>query len=203
VAKRPAIRWPRGHAIYPAELGCNDANRTQETIPSEPTFRCPGGRRPIPPGAPTKSPTKWSRLQRSAETDETRATRTCRSGPLMRLAETHETTAMPLPRWGSRVRVSASTPGTPKVRAGASRPNHGRTGRAFLGLWTNVDNIRYVQQCLAVSGASSVSAGPGLSHNPEDAGSDPAPATRRGVAARRPLGLSTSGNACVAADASP
>src|SRR6266545_6511915 len=44
-----------------------------------------------------------------------------------------------LPRWGSRVRGSASTPGTPKVRAGTSWPNHGRTGRdswAFGQTWT-------------------------------------------------------------------
>jgi len=44
-----------------------------------------------------------------------------------------------------------------------------------------VDNIRYVQPCLAVSGASIVSAGPGLvlsPHNPEVTGSNPVPATR-------------------------
>jgi hypothetical protein len=43
-----------------------------------------------------------------------------------------------------------------------------------------VDNIRYVQPCPAVSGASSVSAGPGLvlgPHNPEVTGSNPVPAT--------------------------
>jgi hypothetical protein len=42
------------------------------------------------------------------------------------------------------------------------------------------DNIRYVRPCLAVSGASSVSAGPGLvlsPHNPEVTGSYPVPAT--------------------------
>ena len=61
--------------------------------------------------APTKSPTKSSRLQRSGETDETRVPRTCSSGALVRLAETHETRAMQLPRWGSRVRIPSSAPG--------------------------------------------------------------------------------------------
>jgi Domain of unknown function (DUF4037) len=38
--------------------------------------------------APTKSPTKWGRLQRSAETHETRAPRACSSEALVRPAET-------------------------------------------------------------------------------------------------------------------
>jgi hypothetical protein len=59
---------------------------------------------------PTKSPTKWSRLQRSGETHETRAPRSCSSGTLVRPTETYETSAMQLPRWGSRVRVPSSAP---------------------------------------------------------------------------------------------
>src|SRR6266508_6765424 len=74
------------------------------------------------PITPTKSPTKWSRLQRPDETGETRATRTCSSGPLLRPPETYETTAMQLPRWGSRVRIPSSAPEKLLVRAGASRP---------------------------------------------------------------------------------
>ncbi len=46
----------------------------------------------------------------TGETDETRGTRTCSSGPLLRLTETHEMTAMQLPRWGSRVRIPSSAP---------------------------------------------------------------------------------------------
>jgi hypothetical protein len=72
-------------------------------------------------GTPTKSPTKWSRLQRSAETDETRTTRTRSSEALLRPAETHETSAMQLPRWGSRVRIPSSAPEKPQVRNGLSR----------------------------------------------------------------------------------
>jgi hypothetical protein len=57
-----------------------------------------------------KSPTKARRLQQSGETDETRAPRTRSSGALVRPVETHETSAMPLPRWGSRVRIPSPAP---------------------------------------------------------------------------------------------
>jgi hypothetical protein len=74
------------------------------------------------PSTPTKSPTKSSRFQRSAETHETKVPRTCRSGSLLRPVETHETTTIQLPRWGSRVRIPSSAPEELQVRAGMSRP---------------------------------------------------------------------------------
>jgi len=41
---------------------------------------------------------------------ETRETETGSSGTLLRLTETYQTSAMELPRWGSRVRISSSAP---------------------------------------------------------------------------------------------
>src|SRR5207302_1084462 len=62
-----------------------------------------------------ESPTKSRPLQRSGETDETSETgetKTRSSGALLTLAETHETFASRLPRWGSRVRIPSSAPET-------------------------------------------------------------------------------------------
>ncbi len=76
--------------------------------------------------APTKSPTKLSRLQQSGETEETRAPRTRSSGALVRPVATHETSAMPLPRWGSRVRIPSSAPRKePLTRSNAMGPEEG------------------------------------------------------------------------------
>jgi hypothetical protein len=67
---------------------------------------------------------------------------------------------------GSRLGVhSRDAEGPGRYELAKSRSHRSR----LLGLWTNVDNIRYVQPCLAAAGASSVSAGPGLvlsPHNP-------------------------------------
>src|SRR6266540_3597478 len=49
------------------------------------------------------------RLQQSGETDETGAPRTRSSGALVRPMETHETSAVPLPRWVA-VRIPSSAP---------------------------------------------------------------------------------------------
>jgi hypothetical protein len=61
-------------------------------------------------------------------------------------------------------RVTTCVPGGPVVRFVVLRAALARA--TFRGQdpgeWTNVDNIWDVQPCLAVSGASSVSAGPGL-----------------------------------------
>jgi hypothetical protein len=58
----------------------------------------------------------------TGEKDETSETQTRSSRALLRRGETHETTPMKLPRWGSRVRIPSSAPEKSQVRAGASRP---------------------------------------------------------------------------------
>jgi hypothetical protein len=95
-------RWGLGSEHWVAAQTGMDSRRDGETSAPRLENRAAEGSRA--PSAPTKSPTKWSRLQHSAETHETRAPRTCSSGTMVRPMETHETTTIPLPRWGSRVR---------------------------------------------------------------------------------------------------
>jgi hypothetical protein len=54
---------------------------------------------------------------------------------------------------GNRTRPGSSRPYTVlSTRAGLTGPvNNGPLLGAYLGLWTNVDNIRYVQPCLGAS----------------------------------------------------
>jgi hypothetical protein len=98
-----------------------DSRRDGETSAPRLENRAAEGSRA--PSAPTKSPTKWSRLQHSAETHQTRAPRTCSSGTMVRPTETHETTTIPLPRWGSRVRIPSSAQEKEQVRAGIGWPS--------------------------------------------------------------------------------
>jgi hypothetical protein len=83
-----------------------------------------------PVRAPTKSPTRWSRLQRSAETHETSASRTCSSRALVRPAETHETTTIQLPRWG---RGSNPVVRSTKIDSEQRRCGPPAIGHSFFG----------------------------------------------------------------------